>query len=158
MLNGRGQTNGTVVCPLHRWTYDMKGELLGAPHFAKQPCLSLPRKPLTRWNGMLFNGARDVARDLGRLGVAQDIDFNGYVYDHTEVIEYAFNWKTFIEVYLEDYHVEPFHPGLGGFVDCNDLKWEFGEHYSVQTVGVKKSLSQPGTHIPRVARRGAPVS
>ena len=27
--------------------------------------------------------------------------------------ECQYNWKTFIEVYLEDYHVEPFHPGLG---------------------------------------------
>src|ERR1700756_975034 len=32
MLNGRGQTQN-IVCPLHRWTYDLKGELLGAPHF-----------------------------------------------------------------------------------------------------------------------------
>ena len=31
--------------------------------------------------------------------------------------ECDYNWKTFIEVYLEDYHVEPFHPGLGSFVD-----------------------------------------
>jgi choline monooxygenase len=148
MLKGRGQAaGGTVVCPLHRWTYDMKGELLGAPHFAKQPCLSLPRQPLTRWNGMLFNGRRDVTRDLAKLGVAQDLDFTGYAYDRTLVTEYNFNWKTFIEVYLEDYHVEPFHPGLSSFVDCNNLSWEFGHHHSVQTVGVKDSLSRAGSPI-----------
>jgi choline monooxygenase len=36
--------------------------------------------------------------------------------------------------------VGPFHPGLGGFVSCEDLRWEFKEHYSVQTVG----LARPG--------------
>src|SRR5690606_41395356 len=46
---------------------------------------------------------------------------------------------------LEDYHVEPFHPGLGNFVSCDDLRWEFGEHYSVQTVGVNHALSKSGS-------------
>ena len=55
--------------------------------------------------------------------------------DRVELHECDYNWKTFIEVYLEDYHVGPFHPGLGGFVTCDDLRWEFGEHHSVQTVG-----------------------
>ena len=58
-----------------------------------------------------------------------------------------YNWKTFIEVYLEDYHVEPFHPGLGGFVSCDDLRWEFGRDYSVQTVGVNKGLLKSGSEI-----------
>lgn len=55
-----------------------------------------------------------------------------------------YNWKTFIEVVLEDYHVAPFHVGLGGFVDCDQLDWQFGEWYSVQRVGIT-SLSRPGT-------------
>eukprot|EP01034_Spumella_vulgaris_P043067 gene43067-53449_t len=29
MFNGRGNSN-TIVCPLHRWTYDLKGELIDA--------------------------------------------------------------------------------------------------------------------------------
>ena len=67
------------------------------------------------------------------------------MFDHVEVHECNYNWKTFIEVYLEDYHVAPFHPGLGSFVNCDDLTWEFGEWYSVQTVGVHKDLEQPGS-------------
>ena len=51
MLQGRGSVNhthpgaaaGNIVCPLHRWTYsasgpDSAGTLLGAPHFAQDPC------------------------------------------------------------------------------------------------------------------------
>jgi choline monooxygenase len=137
--------SGNIVCPLHRWTYDGEGKLLGAPHFPVQPCLDLPKKKLQKWNGMLFQGPRDIAADLGRLGCVKDLDFSGHVLNKIEVTEYNFNWKTFIEVYLEDYHVEPFHPGLGKFVDCDKLEWEFGDWYSVQTVGVNKALTRPGT-------------
>jgi choline monooxygenase len=144
MLEGRGNARN-IVCPLHRWTYDLQGTLLGAPHFPENPCVKLASTPLQRWNGLLFAGPRDVAADLAPLGCAAELDFSGYVFDRAVVNEYRQNWKTFVEVYLEDYHVEPFHPGLGRFVSCDDLRWEFGAHYSVQTVGVNSHLQAPGT-------------
>ena len=66
MLRGRGNSEN-IVCPLHRWTYDLRGELLGAPHFAESPCVKLRSKPLTSWNGLLFTGPRDPRRDLARV-------------------------------------------------------------------------------------------
>src|SRR5205085_5061051 len=42
MLNGRGNVPN-IVCPIHRWTYDLAGELLGAPHFDDKPCVKLHR-------------------------------------------------------------------------------------------------------------------
>jgi len=117
------------------------GRLLG-----RTTCMSLSKTPLQSWNGLLFeqNGV-DVARLMAGLGVTQALDFTGYLLDHVEVHRCDYNWKTFIEVYLEDYHVEPFHPGLGNFVTCADLRWEFGEHYSVQTVGINHGLSRFGS-------------
>ena len=148
MLRGRGNTRDHIVCPLHRWTYDLKGQLVGAPHFADDPCLNLRNYPVQQWNGMLFEqrpGGRDVAADLARLGPQAQLDFSGYVFDHAQVHECDYNWKTFIEVYLEDYHVAPFHPGLGQFVSCEDLRWEFGRHHSVQTVGIHNALAKAGS-------------
>ena len=146
ILKGRG-TAKNIVCPLHRWTYSLDGKLLGAPHFPGNPCLDLARTPLTNWNGLLFAGQRDIARDLANLGVIRDLDFSGFMFDRVEIEEYACNWKTFIEVYLEDYHVEPFHPGLGQFVNVGELKWEFGDWHSVQTCGVKHALAKPGSSV-----------
>ena len=145
MLNGRGHAQ-QIVCPLHRWTYDLKGDLIGAPHFVETPCVHLSNTPLQNWNGLLFeqNGF-DVAAKIGALDVAPALQFDGYQLDHIEVHECEYNWKTFIEVYLEDYHVEPFHPGLGSFVSCDDLTWQFGQHFSVQTVGVNRGLSKSGS-------------
>jgi len=148
MLRGRGQGGAQVVCPLHRWTYDLHGQLIGAPHFQTDPCLNLRNYPLQNWNGLLFeHNGRDVAADLQALGPRADLDFSGFVFDRAHLHECDYNWKTFIEVYLEDYHVGPFHPGLGGFVACEDLSWEFGRHHSVQTVGVHKELERPGSAV-----------
>jgi len=150
MLRGSGNTQNNIVCPLHRWTYDLQGQLIGAPHFANDPCLNLNNYPVQTWNGLVFEGrkggmGRDVAADLAGLGPLADLNFDGYVFDHAQVHECDYNWKTFIEVYLEDYHVAPFHPGLGQFVTCEDLRWEFGKHHSVQTVGAKNALADAGS-------------
>jgi choline monooxygenase len=152
MLRGRGSTGRNVVCPLHRWTYDLEGRLIGAPHFEHDPCLALTNYPLTEWNGLLFEAqGRPPAKDLAAMACRADLDFSGYVYDRTVVHECDYNWKSFIEVYLEDYHVGPFHPGLGNFVSCDDLRWEMGPEHSVQTVGVAKSGSEA------LGKAGSPV-
>jgi phenylpropionate dioxygenase-like ring-hydroxylating dioxygenase large terminal subunit len=157
MLRGRGSlsggSGGNIVCPLHRWTYSagngsQAGTLLGAPHFAQDPCLDLDHWKLREWNGLLFqDNGRDVAAELAGLGPRADLDFTGMVLDRVELHECHYNWKTFIEVYLEDYHVGPFHPGLGQFVTCEDLRWEFKDHYSVQTVGVANRLGKAGSPV-----------
>lgn len=143
MLTGAGNAEN-IVCPIHRWTYDLQGKLLGAPHFENQPCAQLGRTPIENWKGLLFDGPRDVAGDLAGLTL-KDLDFSGYVLNRVDLHECHYNWKTFIEVYLEDYHVQPFHPGLGQFVTCEDLRWEFAEWSSVQFVGVNSGLAKPGT-------------
>ncbi|GAA5234975.1 aromatic ring-hydroxylating dioxygenase subunit alpha [Verticiella sediminum] len=141
---------GNIVCPLHRWTYDARGQLLGAPQFESTPCMNLQRFPVQNYKGLLFEGPRDVAKDLGELLGRPEFDFSDYVLDKIEVHQCNYNWKTFIEVYLEDYHVGPFHPGLGRFVTCNDLSWEFARQHSLQRVGVHNALAQPGSDVYRL--------
>ena len=165
MLKGRGSLNqagagGDIVCPIHRWTYSAggtqpAGELIGAPHFAHDPCLPLNKYKLQDWNGLLFEdglvgspgNGRNIATDLSDMTHCADLDFSGFVLDKIELHECKYNWKTFIEVYLEDYHVGPFHPGLSSFVTCDDLQWEFRDNYSVQTVGVSKAFGRPGSAV-----------
>jgi phenylpropionate dioxygenase-like ring-hydroxylating dioxygenase large terminal subunit len=146
MLEGRGNAQN-IVCPLHRWTYDLKGELLGAPQFEDNPCVRLASTPLRRWNGMLFAGGRDPQKDLAGLSLEGDFDFSGYLLDKVLIEDYPFNWKTFIEVYLELYHVEPFHPGLGNFADCGNFRIEYGADWSLQVMQPKAGLEKPGTPV-----------
>ena len=159
ILKGRGSLSasaaGQVVCPIHRWTYSggsgtpgSAGQLIGAPHFPANPCLNLRNYPLREWNGLLFeDNGRDIGADLATMGSHAELDFSGYVLDKVESHQCNYNWKTFVEVYLEDYHVGPFHPGLGHFVTCDDLRWQFGEQFSVQTVGISKAFGKPGSKV-----------
>jgi choline monooxygenase len=157
MLHGRGhQEQSNIICPLHRWTYDTSGNqptgtLIGAPHFEHDPCLNLNNYALQSWNGLQFDAAQTSPTDLqallGNLPQAKDLDFSSYQFHRAIQHECAYNWKTFIEVYLEDYHVGPFHPGLGQFVACEDLQWQYGKEWSLQTVGVADKLGKPGSAV-----------
>lgn len=144
LLEGRGKAQN-IVCPAHHWTYDLTGMLLGAPHFDDCPKLRLEATPLTQWRGLLFSGARDVAGELADFGPAADFDFSGYVFDHADVQDLPFNWKTFLEIYLELYHVDAVHPGVRQFVDPGDFRWQFGAHWSNQVMGIYQNLQRPGT-------------
>lgn len=143
------QTGGRILCPVHHWSYNDQGTLLNAPLFAQTPALQLQSWPVHDCHGLLFEGPRDPAQDMGALFQRSEFDFSDYALHHVEAHHCAYNWKTFIEVYLEDYHVGPFHPGLGQFVTCDDLEWEFGAFHSVQKVGIHQALGQPGTDVYR---------
>ena len=68
-----------------------------------------------------------------------------------------YNWKTFVGVYLEDYHVGPFHPGLRQFVTCDDdLAWEWEGEFSV-TVGLSRGFDKPAPLGQALARAGDAV-
>lgn len=147
MLNRSGKT-ANIICPLHGWTYDLEGNLTAAPHFDICPDKTLRKFPTQTWNGLIFyNNNVDIVSDLSNMNLAGHFDFSGYVFHSRRDHICNYNWKTFIEVYLDDYHVRPFHPGLGNFVDCNQLDWQFGSHYSVQSVGIHNGLKTPGTDV-----------
>ena len=144
ILQGKGNAK-KISCPLHRWTYDSNGELVTAPRFESKPCLALETFPTHRWNGLHFVGD-DPAEIVNSIPerYAKYLSFLGMRFGHMEVHECKYNWKTFVEFYLEDYHVAPFHPGLSKFISCDELEWSFGEQWNVQTVGFHKDLAQPG--------------
>ena len=117
---------------------------------------ALPREPLRQ---AAFDAAHELERpalhrparpapDLARITTMADWDFSGYVLDSVRVDEYDINWKTFIETYLEVYHVDFFHPGLGNFTDCNNFSVDYGDEYSVQIVAAEgRRCSRPGTPV-----------
>jgi len=144
MLNRSGNVSN-IVCPLHGWTYDLEGKLIGAPHFEPCPEKELRKFPTQNWNGLIFERKYfDIVNDLNTMKTKNKFSFDGYQFHSRTTHECNYNWKTFIEVYLDDYHVKPFHSGLGNFVNCNNLEWQFGDMYSVQAVGIHNKLQTPG--------------
>ena len=139
LLDGRGRVRN-IVCPVHRWTYDLDGRLLGAPDFDQTPQCSLPSTRLSNWRGLLFAGPRDPNVDLADFPLQDDYNWSGYVFDRSIIEECPFNWKEFLEIFLELYHVEAAHPGLQNWVDAANYEWGFGDRWSYQILGVNDQL------------------
>ena len=72
------------------------------------------------------------------------------------------DWKIFMEIYFDDYHVEPFHSGLSSWADCGKLTWLFEPCAQVQLVGesaLSGGKSQAYEKLASLARQlGAPAS
>jgi choline monooxygenase len=150
MLCGSGHVKN-IVCPVHNWAYDLDGRQLAAPHFAENPCLDLERTELADWNGLLFTGPRDVRRELAPLDGWTELAASDYVLERIDEEEYDLNWKVFLEVYLEDYHISAVHPGFRAFVDPTDLRGAFqavrGERFFCEQVNARWPLPPAATPV-----------
>lgn len=148
MLTGSGRTKN-IVCPVHNWAYDLEGCQVAAPHFPENPCLDLERTELAEWNGLLFAGPRDVRRELAALDGWTEMAGTDYVLDRVDDEEHDLNWKTFLDVYLEDYHIGVVHPGFRAFMNPEELRGAFqvaeGERFHCEQVNVRWPLNLAGS-------------
>jgi phenylpropionate dioxygenase-like ring-hydroxylating dioxygenase large terminal subunit len=148
LLTGCGHAKN-IVCPIHNWAYDLNGRQLAAPHFDRNPCLDLERTELTEWNGLLFTGPRDIRQQLAPLASWTELATNDYVLERIDEEEHDLNWKAFLEVYLEDYHIGVVHPGFRAMVDPTDLRAAVnsvgGDRFFCEQVNVRWPLPPAGT-------------
>ncbi len=147
-----GDSHGIVKsfsCPAHAWKYDTAGNCTHTPHMDVSGCDSkLPFLLTTKTNGLVLAGdVSDTWSDLlAKSRIGHLLNFEGLEKHYEFTAEYNFNWKTFLEVYLELYHVKPVHPGLGGFVDTNNFEWEFGNNWSCQIMGLSHTPNRNSGH------------
>ncbi len=148
MLTGTGRVKN-IVCPVHNWAYDLNGRQLAAPHFPENPCLDLERTDVAGWNGFLFAGPRHASSELGPLDGWTELDVSDYVLERVDEEEHDLNWKMFLEVYLEDYHIGVVHPGFRALVEPGDLRAALqsvgGERFFCEQVNVRWPLPPAGT-------------
>jgi len=148
MLCGSGHAKN-IVCPVHNWAYDLDGRQVAAPHFAENPCLDLERTELAEWNGLLFAGPRDVHREVAPLQSWTELNTSNYVLERVDEEEHDLNWKVFLDVYLEDYHISVVHPGFRAFVDPAELRGAYqavgGERFFCEQVRIRWPLPPAAT-------------
>jgi choline monooxygenase len=150
LLTGCGHAKH-IVCPIHNWAYDLNGCQVAAPFMGENPRLDLDCTPLTDWNGLLFTGPRDVRRELSPLDGWTELSARDVVLERVDEEEYDLNWKAFLEVYLEDYHIGTIHPGFRNFVDPSDLHGALhitsGERFFCEQVKVRWPLVTAGSPL-----------
>jgi phenylpropionate dioxygenase-like ring-hydroxylating dioxygenase large terminal subunit len=150
LLSGSGCVKN-IVCPVHNWAYDLNGRQTAAPHFPENPSLDLDRTELVDWNGLLFYGERDIRHELGPLDSWTELSVADYVQVRVDEEEHDLNWKVFLEIYLEDYHIGVVHPGFRAFVDPADVRGAFqtvgGEKFFCEQVNVRWPPAPPGSPL-----------
>ncbi|TAL21299.1 MAG: aromatic ring-hydroxylating dioxygenase subunit alpha [Aquabacterium sp.] len=126
------------TCPYHRWTYDLEGRLVGAPHIVRQVPIetlkqeaTLPPVRCEVWQGFVFvnfdDGAPALAPTLSKL----DPYFEGYpMHDMVAVLPrpqeapVPWNWKILLENYIEPYHTEFVHPVIHDFAPSTGVVFD----------------------------------
>jgi choline monooxygenase len=116
-------------CGYHGWTYDLDGSLLSATEiegvegFRAQDFALTPVRT-EEWFGFIFANlqpdASALRESLGELPTqAEKFSFAGMKLFERRTYDMKCNWKTYVDNYLEGYHLPSVHPGLNRELDYN---------------------------------------
>ncbi|MGB7585721.1 MAG: aromatic ring-hydroxylating dioxygenase subunit alpha, partial [Terriglobales bacterium] len=126
-------------CGYHGWTYGLDGTLIGAPEFEGVEDFSPQQFALRpvlveEWFNLIFvnldPAAEPLAKSLGELpGQAGRFQFTQMKLSERRTYDMKCNWKTYVDNYLEGYHLPSVHPGLNRELDYNAYVVEpYGRH------------------------------
>ena len=122
-----GRCDGMLVCRYHGWRYALDGRLRSARDFGQAEGFdprdySLYPVRVECWRGLVF-----IAMDPDIASLAEAVSplerrLRGQDWSDLEVAlvrnhPIACNWKTYVENYLEGYHVPSIHPSLDAEID-----------------------------------------
>jgi choline monooxygenase len=148
-------------CGYHGWTYGLDGALLSATEIegVEGFCpADFALKPVRteEWFNLVFVNldpeARPLRESLGELPQqAERFPFATMKLFERRTYDMKCNWKTYVDNYLEGYHLPSVHPGLNRELDYNAY---VVEPYSVGRAGFVRQFSpirgaQPGDATPR---------
>ena len=119
LLDGAGNCRG-IRCPFHSWAYHVDGRLAAAPHMDEVPGFDRAENGLIAYQveerlGFVFVCLDPTAPDLNSvLGDFADVHapwpMKSLVTTRRREIQVGCNWKAFLEVFNEYYHLPFVHP------------------------------------------------
>lgn len=139
----------SLTCKYHGWTYALDGALLSTPELGDardfdRSCHGLRPVRACVWGPIVFVNldadAEPLERVLGaipdetagaRLGAMRLVARKDY--------EIACNWKTYVENFLEGYHLPTVHPGLYKELDYDAYRVETHRLYSTQVAPIRRA-------------------
>lgn len=128
-----GRCEGALTCRYHGWKYALDGRLISPRDFGPAADFDARDHGLftlqaESWRGLVFVAIEPCAplADLlqpvaDRLGAA---DWSGLALGAVRTHLLRCNWKTYVENYLEGYHVPTLHPALDADIVSADYRVE----------------------------------
>ncbi|HUM04149.1 MAG TPA: aromatic ring-hydroxylating dioxygenase subunit alpha [Terriglobales bacterium] len=144
-------------CGYHGWTYRLDGALLVTPEFDgvedfdPQEFGLVPVR-VAEWFNLVFVNldpeAPPFMEHLGELPAqAEKFDFRRMKFFERRTYDMKCNWKTYIDNYLEGYHLPSVHPGLNRELNYSAYTVEACAQYVRQWSPIRGA--QPGDETPR---------
>ncbi len=144
-------------CLYHGWTYNLEGKLMNAPEFEgvenfRHEDFSLPPVRAEEWNGLIFvnldPNPEPLLISLGELAKQA----SGYNLERMKLFErrtyeMKCNWKTYVDNYLEGFHLPSVHPALNRELDYSAYEVEPYPWHVKQSSPIRGA--QPGDTPPR---------
>ncbi len=144
-------------CGYHGWTYGLDGSLISAPEFEGQQgfdptAFALAPVRAEEWSNLIFVNldpdAQPLVKALGQLPAqAERFAFAGMKLFARRTYDMKCNWKTYVDNYLEGYHLPSVHPGLNRELDYNAYTVEPYARHVRQFSPIRGA--QPGDATPR---------
>ncbi len=144
-------------CGYHGWTYGLDGSLVsateieGVENFRVEDFALAPVR-VEEWFNLVFVNldpdARKLCESLGNLPQqAEKFPFAGMKLFERRTYDMKCNWKTYVDNYLEGYHLPSVHPGLNRELDFNAYTVEPYAQHVRQFSPIRGA--QPGDTTPR---------
>ncbi|MCY4308007.1 MAG: ring-hydroxylating oxygenase subunit alpha [Rhodobacteraceae bacterium] len=133
LLTGEGMTN-RVVCPYHAWTYNLKGELVRAPHTDGMKnfdlgAICLDSVQVEEFCDFVFINLDPDSESLSKQSgsLADEINFwapdlADLTFSHRLTYNIKSNWKNVVDNFLECYHCPTAHKDFCTLVDMDTYK------------------------------------
>jgi choline monooxygenase len=144
-------------CAYHGLTYRLDGALLVTPEFDGvedfDPAeFGLVSVLIEEWFNLIFVNldpeAGPLGESLGELPArTEKFDFKSMKFSERRTYEMSCNWKTYIDNYLEGYHLPSVHPALNREVNYNAYTVEPYPQYVRQWTPIRGA--QPSDTTPR---------
>ncbi len=136
-------------CGYHGWTYSLEGKLLNAPEMESTEDFCYEEFGLTpirveEWSGLVFVNldlcAPSLRHSFGHMPQqAARFGFEQMRFFHRREYVMECNWKTYIDNFLEGYHLPSVHPGLNRELDYGNYVTETYANYSRQLSPIRCS-------------------
>ena len=144
-------------CGYHGWTYGLDGALISATEIEGVESFcpeDFALKPVRteEWFNLVFVNldpeARPLRESLGELPLlAEKFPFAQMKLFERRTYDMKCNWKTYVDNYLEGYHLPSVHPGLNRELDYNGYVVEPYARHVRQFSPIRGA--QPGDATPR---------
>src|SRR6266571_2646379 len=144
-------------CGYHGWTYGLDGVLISATEIEgvegfRPEEFALKPVRTEEWFNLVFVNldpdAPPLPESLGELPQqAEKFPFARMKLFERRTYDMKCNWKTFVDNYLEGYHLPSVHPGLNRELDYNAYEVEIHPSYVRQFSPIRGA--QPGDASPR---------